>query len=75
MGWAYGLNEGLNYTYRRVEHKAEEKAIQNLREDYPELDKLITEKMEKLADDLKKEAQELKQEGQVTSGTEGKHEV
>lgn len=73
VGWSYGLNEGLNYTYRRMEHRAEEKAVQNLRETIPELDKLITEKMEKVAEDLKKDAQELKQE--VSSNTEGKHEV
>ena len=87
MGWAYGLNEAVNYTYRRVEHKAEAKAILNLREEIPELDRLITEKMEKMADELKKEAQTRKTEEQVSpsptastpsssaAGTEGKHEI
>lgn len=73
VGWAYGLNESINYTYRRMEHRAEDKAIQNLREQIPELDKLITEKMEKMAEDLKKDTQALKQE--VSSNTDNKHEV
>ena len=71
---AYGINEGINYTYRRMEHKAEAKAVQNLREQIPELDKLITEKMEKVAEELKQGAKELK-ETTVSSNTEGKHEV
>ena len=79
-GWAYGLNEGINYSYRRLEHRAEDKAVQNLREQIPELDKLITEKMEKMAEELKQGATELKQEvskpdtGSSTTG-EGRHET
>jgi hypothetical protein len=74
---AYGINEGINYTYRRMEHKAEEKAVQNLRETIPELDKLITEKMEKVAEELKQGAQELKQEVSKpdTTAGEGRHET
>lgn len=77
VGWAYGLNESINYTYRRMEHRAEAKAVQNLREQIPELDKLITEKMEKVAEELKQGAKELKEETTTTvsSNTEGKHEV
>ena len=80
VGWAYGLNEGLNYSYRRLEHRAEDKAVANLREQIPELDKLITEKMEKMAEELKQGATELKQEvskpdtGSSTTG-EGRHET
>lgn len=62
VGWTYGINEGINYTYKRIEGRAEKKAIKNLREEYPELDKLITEKMEKLAEGLKQEATNLKNE-------------
>ena len=82
VGWAYGLNEGLNYTYRRMEHRAEEKAVANLREQIPELDKLITEKMEKMAEELKQGAKELKEEvvskpdsGSSTTTGEGRHET
>jgi hypothetical protein len=76
VGWAYGVNEGINYTYKRVEGRAEKKAILNLREEYPELDKLITEKMEKLAENLKQEATNLKNEvSQTQSQTEDKPPV
>jgi hypothetical protein len=56
---AYGINEGINYTYRRMEHTAEKRAISNI-------DRKIEESVKSVLNNEKTT---------TASGGEGRHEV
>ena len=68
VGWAYGVNEGINYTYRRVEKHAETKVVSDLSKQFPEINKLMEQKVKELAE-------QIKNQPTTSSPTEGKHET
>jgi hypothetical protein len=60
---AYGINESINYTYRRVEQKAEQRALSSI-------DRKIEERVKAVLEEKNSSTT-----SSVTSGTEGRHEV
>lgn len=68
---AYGINEGINYTYRRMEHKAEEKVVKDLKEQFPEINKLMEQKVKELAEEIRNTPTST----ELKSDTEGKHKA
>lgn len=71
VGWAYGLNESINYTYRRMEHRAEAKVVKDLKEQFPEINKLMEQKVKELAEEIRNTPTST----ELKSDTEGKHEA